>query len=146
MSETEETKEKMEDNEEEYTIVIISDTHNHHNQLKLPNSFDLILHCGDITSFSNPNHLISFNKWLINGNDCLKKLPKTNKVMIAGNHENEANIAFKLKMNGQKIKKNLLNHILTNGTVLNNQTVQIKNVLNQTLIIHGIPWKGDLGN
>ena len=61
-------------------IVVISDTHGLHRQLKMP-SGDLLIHAGDFTFYSEPPSIISdFNAWL-------GTLPHRYKVIVPGNHE-----------------------------------------------------------
>jgi 3',5'-cyclic AMP phosphodiesterase CpdA len=61
-------------------IVLISDTHGLHRQLKLP-SGDLLIHAGDITFYSKPPSIVAdFDGWL-------RELPHRDKVVVPGNHE-----------------------------------------------------------
>ena len=61
-------------------IVVISDTHGLHRQLKMP-SGDLLIHAGDFTFYSKPPSIISdFNAWL-------GKLPHRHKIVTCGNHD-----------------------------------------------------------
>lgn len=61
-------------------ICIISDTHNYHKQLILPNA-DMIIHCGDFTGTGKENEIRKFMKWYSNL-DQFK-----HKIIIAGNHD-----------------------------------------------------------
>lgn len=62
-------------------LVCISDTHDHHEDVKLPDG-DILIHAGDFTSHKNPNmaKTIDFNNWL--GRQSHK-----HKIIIAGNHD-----------------------------------------------------------
>ena len=60
-------------------IVIISDTHNRHNQIEVPDG-DVLIHCGDATSVGKVEEIENFNKWLL-------KQPHKHKIFIAGNHD-----------------------------------------------------------
>jgi predicted phosphohydrolase len=61
-------------------IVIISDTHGLHRQLKVP-SGDLLIHAVDFTFYSKPPSIVfDFNAWL-------GSLPHRHKIIIAGNHD-----------------------------------------------------------
>lgn len=59
-------------------IVCISDTHNRHKKLNIPNA-DILIHAGDFST-SNINSIISFNEWL-------GLLPHKHKIIIAGNND-----------------------------------------------------------
>jgi len=62
------------------TIAIISDTHNKHKQLNLPDA-DVIIHCGDFTSVGKEHEIRNFFKWY-------SKLEQyKHKIVIAGNHD-----------------------------------------------------------
>ena len=60
-------------------IVIISDTHNRHRKLTLPEA-DTIIHCGDFTSMGYEHEIQDFMKWF-------SHLNYTHKIVVAGNHE-----------------------------------------------------------
>lgn len=61
-------------------IVCISDTHELHRELVVPDG-DMLIHAGDFTFFSHRRRMIQdFNDWL-------GELPHTYKVVIPGNHE-----------------------------------------------------------
>ena len=61
-------------------IVCLSDTHEHHRDLDVPDG-DLLLHAGDITFFSQRASVLPvFNRWL-------GALPHRHKIVIPGNHD-----------------------------------------------------------
>jgi predicted phosphodiesterase len=60
-------------------IVIISDTHEKEEQVKVPFG-DILLHCGDFTFVGDLHKVSAFNRWL-------GTLPHPHKVIIAGNHD-----------------------------------------------------------
>lgn len=60
-------------------LVCISDTHNAHNQLIVPDG-DILVHCGDITMGGIELEFKDFNDWL-------GTLPHKYKIVIAGNHD-----------------------------------------------------------
>lgn len=60
-------------------LVIISDTHNKHDQLTLPDG-DVLIHCGDATGRGSIAETGKFFQWL-------EKLPYKHKIFIAGNHD-----------------------------------------------------------
>lgn len=60
-------------------IVCISDSHNQHDELIIPES-DCIIHAGDISGMGREMEIISFLDWF-------SKLPHRYKIFIAGNHD-----------------------------------------------------------
>lgn len=60
-------------------FVVISDTHNKHRDISLPEG-DVLLHCGDFTGRGTPEEFADFGNWLQN-------LPYENIVVIPGNHD-----------------------------------------------------------
>jgi len=60
-------------------LVLISDSHGLHNQLRLP-SGDMIIHAGDVSSRGTEEEVIEFLEWFGN-------LDYRHKVFIAGNHD-----------------------------------------------------------
>ena len=63
-------------------VVIISDTHNDHRALEVPQG-DILIHAGDFTCFGKLNHVKDFNEWL-------GTLPHPTKIVVNGNHESNA--------------------------------------------------------
>lgn len=76
-------------------IVCISDTHNKHNYIDVPDG-DILIHAGDFSSYGKLNEITSFNEWL-------GGLNHKHKVIIAGNHdllfEDDPNLASSLITN-----------------------------------------------
>lgn len=60
-------------------IVCISDTHERHNQLAIPEG-DVLIHAGDATFQGKVETISAFNEWL-------GTLPHKHKLVIAGNHD-----------------------------------------------------------
>ncbi len=60
-------------------IVCLSDTHDLHGQLQVPDG-DLLIHAGDATMSGTPAQIEAFDRWL-------GRLPHRHKVVIAGNHD-----------------------------------------------------------
>lgn len=60
-------------------LVVISDTHNRHKQIVLPEG-DILIHCGDFTGQGRPSEIQAFAKWL-------KVQPFKYKLVVAGNHD-----------------------------------------------------------
>ena len=61
------------------TIICISDTHNKHEDLHIPEG-DILIHAGDITESGTKRELKSFFEWF-------KNQPHKHKICIAGNHD-----------------------------------------------------------
>ena len=60
-------------------IVLLSDTHNKHRAIEVPDG-DLLIHAGDSCGYGTTKEFIDFLGWFA-------KLPHKNKVAIAGNHD-----------------------------------------------------------
>ena len=60
-------------------IVLISDTHNQHEKIKLPKG-DMIIHAGDVSGRGTFTEVLNFLQWF-------SKLPYQHKIFIAGNHD-----------------------------------------------------------
>lgn len=60
-------------------IVCLSDTHDQHDQLTVPDG-DLLLHAGDATMRGTPAQIAAFDRWLAGQSHA-------HKVVIAGNHD-----------------------------------------------------------
>jgi Icc-related predicted phosphoesterase len=61
------------------TIVAISDTHNHHEKIKLPKG-DILIHAGDYSNVGTKEDTVAFLDWFA-------AQPHAHKVFIAGNHD-----------------------------------------------------------
>lgn len=60
-------------------IVCLSDTHNCHEQIEVPDG-DLLIHAGDATTIGNIQQIAAFNQWFVH-------LPHPVKIFVAGNHD-----------------------------------------------------------
>ena len=60
-------------------VVCVSDTHNHHRSLNIPQG-DIFIHAGDITQRGTLRELKDFNEWL-------GSIPHQHKIVIGGNHD-----------------------------------------------------------
>lgn len=60
-------------------IIAISDTHELHRKVQVPDG-DILIHAGDFTNFGEIDQVEDFNKWL-------GELPHEYKIVIAGNHD-----------------------------------------------------------
>lgn len=61
------------------TIVAISDTHNKHDNLVIPEC-DILIHAGDATGMGRESEIRRFAKWL-------NRQPAKHKIFVPGNHE-----------------------------------------------------------
>lgn len=130
-------------------FVCVSDTHNEHNGVKLPEG-DVLLHCGDFTLAGRLHEVEKFNEWL-------GDIPFKHKIVIAGNHElsfdpkiiegvkkaKERNtfsrwssyLSPTLEKGGESIAS-----LLTNCTYLEDSEVTINGIR-----IWGSPWQPEFG-
>lgn len=60
-------------------IVLLSDTHNQHGKIKVPDG-DILIHAGDATSGGTYEEVDEFFHWF-------RRLPHQHKVFVAGNHD-----------------------------------------------------------
>ena len=60
-------------------LVLISDTHEQHDEIKIPDG-DVLIHAGDATWIGAPKAVKKFNEWMTS-------LPHKHKIVIAGNHD-----------------------------------------------------------
>lgn len=89
-------------------IVCISDTHNAHNNIDIPDG-DILIHCGDMTMGGTNREFIAFNRWL-------GTLPHKYKIIIGGNHD----------LLLDKHPKRRKNTMFSNAKYLENQRYVIK--------------------
>ena len=101
-------------------ICFISDTHSHHREINVPKDIDLLVHCGDFSTYiGEVNVLRDFNKWLGE-----IPLPIDRKIVIAGNHDT----MFENNYNLSKLE-------IFNATYLQDEFVKVDGVK-----IYGSPW------
>ncbi len=60
-------------------VVLVSDTHGHHNSIRVPEG-DILIHAGDLTPSGGISEVAAAAKWL-------SSLPHRYKIAIAGNHD-----------------------------------------------------------
>lgn len=88
------------------TVVCISDTHELHRELDMPDG-DILIHAGDFTIFSkSAAAILDFNEWL-------GELPHRHKIVIPGNHE------FFLEADSAKRR------LISNATLLIDESVEV---------------------
>lgn len=88
-------------------IICISDTHNLHKDLKIPDG-DILIHAGDMTCVGGIDEIKEFNEWL-------GTLPHRHKIVIAGNHD----LYF-------ESAPFLANSLVTNAIYLNDSGIEIE--------------------
>jgi Icc-related predicted phosphoesterase len=89
-------------------IVCISDTHNNHDLMSIPEG-DVLICAGDYTHFGREEHRDSFNTWL-------GTLPHKHKIVVNGNHECNA------------VWKREVSQHLSNATVLVQEEATVENL------------------
>jgi hypothetical protein len=113
-------------------FVCLSDTHNQHNYMPVPDG-DVLIHTGDFTFTGHPHEVKAFNEFL-------GTLPHPIKIVIAGNHEltfdverypNLAKRFHRFPFHAQQTKA-----LLTNALYLEDQAVEVNNIK-----IYGSPWQ-----
>lgn len=110
-------------------VCLISDTHEKHAQVELPEA-DLLIHAGDFTQRGDMTAIIDFNNWL--GEN--KHKYKYGIVVICGNHERKVDPDNNEYLPG-------LDRLLTHATLLNEQMVTV-NGYN----IYGSPYTPEYGS
>lgn len=100
-------------------VVAISDTHNIHKDINIPEG-DILIHAGDITNLGSFTEFEDFNEWL-------GTLPHKHKVFIAGNHD------FLFERNKIGLIKQALGKL--NATYLQDDSIHIDGIH-----IYGAPW------
>eukprot|EP01129_Flabellula_baltica_P012416 TRINITY_DN5609_c1_g1_i1.p1 TRINITY_DN5609_c1_g1~~TRINITY_DN5609_c1_g1_i1.p1 ORF type:complete len:246 (+),score=54.91 TRINITY_DN5609_c1_g1_i1:18-755(+) len=106
-------------------IVVVSDTHNRHQRISVPDG-DVLIHCGDFTHKSNWKSGQGWDK-VESTNEWLGTLMHEHKLVISGNHE----IGF----NDKEIEE--IQDILSNATYVQDNTVSLYG-----LNFYGSPWTG----
>jgi Icc-related predicted phosphoesterase len=99
-------------------LVLISDTHFLHSQIRQIPDGDILIHAGDITTRGDVKEVTDFNEWL-------KTLPHKHKIIIAGNHD------FCFQQNPELARKEI-----TNAIYLEDSSVTIEG-----LKFYGSPWQ-----
>ncbi|KAL9653873.1 hypothetical protein ABK040_012933 [Willaertia magna] len=108
---------KIGSGEKKLRIITISDTHNKHKKLEIPEG-DILICAGDFTDRGSQYEMEQFNNWL-------GTLTHKHKIVICGNHEGRASI--------WEIKKT--QEILSNATYLQDTSVCIDGIN-----IYGLPY------
>lgn len=111
------------------TIVFISDTHNRHGEITLPDG-DILVHCGDLTGRGTLNEIRTFGEWMH------EQKGFAHKIVIAGNHdwefERNPDAALSELLGIGKVKHDII--------YLRDSEVAVE-VRGRTLRIYGSPWQ-----
>jgi predicted phosphodiesterase len=102
-------------------IILISDTHNRHREVTVPNG-DILIHSGDFSGRGNPYEVEDFLEWFTSQ-------PHANKIFIAGNHD----MSFE---NKPTWLKDILDKLAPNIFYLEDSSVTIDDVK-----FYGSPWQ-----
>ena len=102
-------------------IVHLSDTHNHHRNIEVPDG-DILIHSGDATISGRVPEVHDFNLWL-------GSLPHKYKIFVPGNHD------FLFEEDLDQARK-----LLSSATLLIDEEVTIEG-----LRIYGTPWVPQFG-
>ena len=92
-------------------ILLLSDTHGKHKNIKIPKNLDIIIHCGDICNDGNMLEIKDFFEWF-------SRIDVSHKIFINGNHD----LPFELEPEESKLL------IPRNIVWLNDQSIIIKNI------------------
>ena len=103
-------------------VVCISDTHNHHDEIPVPDG-DMLIHAGDFSIFGNEGEARAFATWFRNQ-------PHKHKIVIPGNHDKFAVYSYSL----------LKEFLGPDVHYLDNQGIDIEGY-----IIWGSPWTPTFG-
>ncbi len=104
-------------------IVFISDTHNQHRKIALPEG-DIIIHAGDVSGGGTQKEIVDFLQWF-------SSLPYKHKVFIAGNHD------FFIQQNPKEFRSMLPSNVV----YLEDESIEIEGVK-----IYGSPWTPEFMN
>jgi predicted phosphodiesterase len=107
-------------------IILISDTHNRHREVTVPNG-DILIHSGDFSGRGNPYEVEDFLEWFTSH-------PHTNKIFIAGNHD----VSFEDK---PEWLKDMLDKLPPNIFYLEDSSVIIDEIK-----FYGSPWQPEFHN
>ncbi len=103
-------------------LVIISDTHNLHDKITLPEG-DVLIHCGDFSGLGSTKEILSFNKFL-------GSLSYKHKLILPGNHD------LLCEKDPGYCKA-----LFTNGTLLIDELIEIEGKK-----LYFSPWTPEFGN
>ncbi|WP_373057818.1 metallophosphatase domain-containing protein [Zunongwangia sp. H14] len=90
------------------TLTCISDTHNKHHELILPNA-DVLVHAGDFTERGTKKETEDFLSWFASQ-------PHKHKIVIAGNHD----FYFEKELNPEKLIPKNVHYLQNTGILIDN--------------------------
>lgn len=94
-------------------IIAISDTHNKHNEITIPEC-DILIHSGDATGMGRPSEIRNFAKWF-------NKQPAKHKIFVPGNHE----LKFEKELPASKL---WFSEECPDGILLINESITIEGI------------------
>jgi len=112
-------------------VVCISDTHNRHRELDLPEG-DVLVHTGDMTLGGSEKELVDFARWFA-------EVPGfERKICIAGNHDLALDVERRLVLNneGDGPKRRFLEALGDDATYLEDSSTTVRG-----LRFFGTPWQ-----
>jgi Icc-related predicted phosphoesterase len=115
-------------------FVCISDTHEQHDMIKIPDG-DVLIHGGDITSTGELKSIQDFSTWL-------GQLPHKHKVVIAGNHD----VTFEPEFYKKHWKRYHDHPFGTDGSIVKEALTNCHYLEDQEIVINdiriwGSPWQ-----
>ena len=98
-------------------IVLISDTHNKHKMLELPEG-DILIHAGDFTNDGTEEEIREFDAWLAS-------LDYQHKILVPGNHDKgmDAHFAKAKRKESESVQQQVTE--MTSATVLRGEMVEV---------------------
>lgn len=100
-------------NKRELKIIAISDTHNKHKEITIPEC-DILIHAGDATGMGRASEIRNFAKWF-------NKQPAKYKIFVPGNHE----LKFEKELPASKL---WFSEECPDGILLINQSIEIEGI------------------
>ena len=126
-------QQNTEKNDDELICVCISDTHNKHEKLNIPDG-DILLHAGDFSYEGQYEEIQNFNHWL-------GTLPHKHKVVITGNHELSFDLEHEKQINNDFFGNEPLNFNTARGLLQNCIYLEHSSVTIEGIKIFGTPYQ-----
>lgn len=109
-------------------VVMISDTHTLHDQVKVPDG-DILIHAGDFCGYGRLDEMDSFNTWM-------GTLPHKYKVVVAGNHDKICEKFLPQNRYDYVVSRTKIKELTSNFTYLMDSACVVEGYL-----IYGSPWQ-----
>jgi len=120
-------------NDDELICVCISDTHNQHGSIKVPDG-DVLLHAGDFSDIGEYQDIKNFSDWL-------GTLPHKHKVVITGNHELTFDLEHELQLNSSFFPTTPMNFNKARSLLQNCIYLEHSSVTIEGIKIFGTPFQ-----